>query len=182
MGGGGGGIEDSSCGRGAEWSAVGIDGKTGDAHVLPFNFTMNSLFKFLQFGFIPRSADFALLVLRIWLGVSMLALHGWGKVSNFGGMASRFADPFGFGPTPSLVLAIIGEFVCAALLALGLLTRFSALVLAVVMATAFFVAHGAKLSGPGNGELPFIYLAGYLVIFFAGPGRFSIDRKLGAAV
>ncbi len=142
---------------------------------------MNGFIKFLQFNFVPRSADFALLVLRVWLGVSMLALHGWGKVVNFGGMASKFADPFGLGPTVSLVLAIFGEVVCAALLALGLATRFAALALVVVMSVAFFMAHGAKLSGPGNGELAFVYLAGYVAIFLAGPGRFSIDRKLGGA-
>ncbi len=142
---------------------------------------MNGFLKFLQLNFVPRSADFALLVLRVWLGVSMLALHGWGKVTNFGGMSSKFADPFGLGPTASLVLAIFGELVCAALLALGLATRFAALALVIVMSVAFFSAHGTKLSGPGNGELAFVYLAGFVAIFLAGPGRFSVDRKLGGA-
>lgn len=142
---------------------------------------MNGFLKFLQLNFVPRSADFALLVLRVWLGVSMLALHGWGKAVNFGSMASKFADPFGLGTTASLVLAIFGELVCGALLALGLATRFAALVLVIVMSVAFFSAHGAKLSGPGSGELAFIYLAGFVAIFFAGPGRFSFDRKLGGA-
>ncbi|HYD84620.1 MAG TPA: DoxX family protein [Opitutus sp.] len=142
---------------------------------------MNSFLRFLQFNFIPRSADFALLVLRVWLGVSMLALHGWGKVTNFGAMSSKFSDPIGVGPHMSLGLATFGEFLCAALLALGLTTRFAALVLAIVMATAFSTAHGMKLSGPGSGELAFIYLAGFVTIFIAGPGRFSVDRKLGGA-
>lgn len=142
---------------------------------------MNSFLRFLQFNFIPRSPDFALLVLRVWLGGSMLVLHGWGKVTGFGGMSSRFADPFGLGQTTSLVLAIFGEVVCAALLAFGLATRFAALVLAIIMTTAFTVAHGTKLSGAGNGELAYVYLAGFVAIFIAGPGRFSVDRKLGGA-
>lgn len=143
---------------------------------------MKSFLKFLQFGFLPRSSDFALLVLRLWLGVSMLVLHGWGKLTGFSGLTSKFADPFGFGPTTSAALAVFAEVVCAALVAIGLATRFAALVLMILLVVAFTMVHGRALSGPGNGELAFVYLAGFTAIFLAGPGRFSVDAKTGAAV
>ena len=141
---------------------------------------MKSFVRFLQLNFIPRSSDLALLVLRVWLGASILILHGWGKLTGFSGSAARFPDPLGVGSHVSAGLAVFAEVVCAALLVLGLLTRFAALVLVILLTVAFFAVHGLKLSGPGSGEMAFIYLAGFLAIFLAGPGAISVDRKLGA--
>ena len=133
----------------------------------------------LLINFIPRSPDLGLLVLRVWLGASMLLLHGMMKIKNFSDFSEKFADPFGLGPKTSLILAIFAEVVCSALLIFGLLTRFAAIANIVTMAVAFFIAHKAVLSGPKSGELAFIYLAGYVVLLFAGAGCFSIDAKLG---
>jgi putative oxidoreductase len=136
--------------------------------------------KFLHLNFLPRSADVALLVLRIWYGAALLLLHGWGKVMNFSTLSEKFADPFGIGRTPSLVLAIFGEVICPALLVAGLYTRVAALGAAVAMGTAFWFAHGAKLSGPGNGELAFAYLGVFVALFIAGAGKYSVDARIGA--
>jgi len=136
--------------------------------------------KFLHFNFLPRSADTALLLLRLWFGGSMLFLHGWGKVTSFSERMDKFADPFGIGSTASLTLVVFAEFVCAGLLMLGLFTRAAAVVCAITMAVAFAHAHGMKLSGPGNGELAFLFLGAFVALFLAGAGRFSIDAKLGA--
>ena len=48
------------------------------------------------------------------------------------------------------------------------------------MATAFFYAHGARLSGQGNGELPFMFLGAFVALLLAGGGRYSIDARTGA--
>lgn len=141
---------------------------------------MQSLTRFLQLNFIPHSTDLALLIIRVWLGASLLALHGWGKLTGFGAMAPKFADPLGLGPTVSLGLAVFGEVVCAALLVIGLFTRSAALSLIILMAVAFFVVHGRALSGPASGELAFLYLAGFVTVFLAGGGAYSVDRKLGS--
>jgi putative oxidoreductase len=136
--------------------------------------------KFLHLNFIPRSSDAALLVLRIWFGASMLLLHGWGKLTGFSAMAEKFLDFLGMGRTPSLALAVFAEVVCAALLVAGLWTRVAALALVVTMAVAFWVAHGGRLSGPGSGEMAFLYLGAYVVLFVAGGGKYSLDAKMGA--
>lgn len=133
--------------------------------------------KFLTLEFIPRSADLALLVLRVWLGASMLSLHGWGKLLGLINGTSKFPDIFGIGAMPVLIVAIFAEFLCSAFLILGLWSRLAAFFLATTMGTAFFAAHGAKLSGPGNGELAFVYLAGFVAILMAGAGRYSVDQK-----
>lgn len=76
-----------------------------------------------------------------------------------------------------MILAILAEVGCSVLLVLGLWTRFAALLLVITMSVAFFMAHGAKLSGPGNGELAFIFLAGFMTLLLAGAGKFSMDKK-----
>jgi putative oxidoreductase len=134
--------------------------------------------KFLQLDFIPRSADFGLLVLRVWLGAAMAVLHGWGKaVALFSGKNPFEHAIIGIPPWPAFILATVAEFVAAIFVIIGLWTRFAALWLIVTMAVAFFVAHGAKLSGPGSGEIAFLYLGGFLVILFAGAGKFSVDKR-----
>jgi putative oxidoreductase len=133
--------------------------------------------KFLRLEFVPSSPDLALLTLRVALGLSMALLHGWGKLSNLIAGTSKFPDVLGIGSTPALVLAIGAEFFGSLLLILGLWTRLAALMLTITMSVAFFVAHGAKLSGQGNGELAFVYLIGYLTLLVAGAGKFSIDKK-----
>ena len=132
--------------------------------------------KFLRLTFIPQSTDLALLLLRLWLGLSMLMLHGWGKLKGFSGLAAKFPDPLGVGSQISLSLAVFAEVACAALLIVGFLTRFAALMLAITMGVAFFLQHQMALSGDGSGELAFIYLAGYLAILFAGGGKFAFER------
>ena len=139
-----------------------------------------AVMKFLQLNFLPRSADAALLLLRVWHGGSMVLLHGWGKAVGFSAMKDQFVDPFGIGKTASLALAVGGELVCASLLVLGLFTRLAALGSAATMATAFWFAHQGRLTGEGNGEMAFIYLGVFLALFIGGGGKFSLDAKLGA--
>ncbi len=136
--------------------------------------------KFFLLSFLPTHVDFALLVLRLTLGLLMFLLHGWGKLTKFGSMFNTFADPLGIGSRVSYVLAAGGESVGALMVAFGLFTRFGAVWLGTVMTIAFSMAHGAKLIGQGNGELPLVYLFGLVTILIAGPGRFSFDAKMGA--
>jgi putative oxidoreductase len=121
---------------------------------------------FLTLSAVPTSPDVGLLLLRLWLGASMFTLHGLGKVERLQADPVQFADPFGFGPGASLLLA------------LGLGTRWAALALSVTMATAFVFAHGMALSGERSGELPFVYAAGFVAILVMGPGRYSVDARL----
>ena len=125
-----------------------------------------------------RLTSFALLVLRLWLGLAMLINHGMPKITKFGNSKESFPDPLGIGSPASLALAIFAEAVCSLLLISGLLTRFAALTLAVLTGVAFGVVHGFSLSGESSGELAFIYMAGYVVLLIAGPGWYSPDQRL----
>jgi len=122
------------------------------------------------------SHDIGLLVLRVWLGLTMLLVHGLDKLQNFGATLKTFQDNMGI-PEPLGAAAIIAESICAALLVVGLATRWSALFLSITMGVAFFKAHGASLATDGgpSGEMSFIYMAGFVALLLAGAGRLAAD-------
>jgi putative oxidoreductase len=116
-----------------------------------------------------------LLALRLTLGLAMLLNHGLEKLTHFNAHAATFANPFGIGSAPSLALVTFAETAGAALLVLGLLTRFAALTLVIDLGVAVFMIHK---SASGAGELAFVYLAGYVTLLLAGGGKFSVDKPL----
>ena len=134
--------------------------------------------KFCQVSFIPRSTDFALLVLRLWFGLTMLFNHGIPKLRHFSQMSGMFPDPLHIGSQFSLILSVIAEVLGAALVVNGFATRLAALIVVIELAIVFFGVHHAALAmGAHSGELAFAYLGAFLTIFFAGGGRFVICHK-----
>ncbi len=117
----------------------------------------------------------ALLVARLWFGLTMLFNHGFEKLAHFSDLAGTFPDPLRLGSEASLTLVILAEVVGALLLTVGLLTRLAAAMLVIDMFVAFLMVHKSELSGQGNGELAFLYLAGYVILVIAGGGLFSLD-------
>jgi putative oxidoreductase len=134
--------------------------------------------KLCQLSFCPRSTDFGLLLLRLWFGLTLFFNHGLGKLENFAQMKNRFPDPLHIGSEASLILVMIAEVLCAALITVGFATRLAALIIAISFTIAFFGVHHHVLAMvPGSGELPFLYLGAALTIMFAGGGRFVVCRQ-----
>jgi putative oxidoreductase len=125
-----------------------------------------------------KLADAASLLLRLWLGISILSLHGWGKLQKLLSDPTGFPDPLGLGVAISLGLAVWAEFFCSMLIIAGFATRPALTQLMATMLVAFFFVHGAALSGPMSGEMAFTYLGGFTALFLLGPGRLSIDHML----
>lgn len=126
----------------------------------------------------PRYHDLSLLLLRLTFGAFMIYGHGWGKLFRlFGDDPIRFADPFGLGATASLALATFAEIICAAMVALGLMTRWALIPLIITMYVATFIAHGGD--GFKEMEKPLMYFLTYIALFLAGPGKYSLDAKIG---
>jgi putative oxidoreductase len=145
-------------------------------HIAGMEMVRLALGRVLRLDFIPRMPDVALLLLRVWLGLTMLLVHGWDKLISFQSKVDQFPSIFGMGSGVSLGLAVFAEAFCATLLVIGFLSRTAAAVLAVTMGVAFFVVHEASLApGPGSGELAFVFMAGFVTLVLTGPGRWSLD-------
>lgn len=124
-------------------------------------------------GASDKLGDLGLLVLRVFTGLAMAFGHGLGKVQNPERMLNSTAN-MGI-PLPQISgwLAIIAEFLGGILLALGILTRPAAFMVACTMVVAAFVAHG---SDPfSKKELALFYLVSMIVFMCTGGGRFSLD-------
>lgn len=132
--------------------------------------------KLFSWKYSDTSISFALLLLRFAVGGLMIP-HGYDKLVNFAKYSSQFADPFKIGMTPSLALTVFAELFCAALIVLGLLTRLACIPAIINMAVALFIAHKGLLFG--EGEHAALYMFGYIVLLFAGPGKYSMDRLIG---
>ena len=117
--------------------------------------------------------DIGIAILRIGASALML-VHGYGKLQMLINGA-EFGNPIGIGSTPSLFLAVIGEFVCPILIIIGLKTRLAAIPTAITMAVAAFLVHSADPFQ--KKELALVFLLIFVVIALVGPGKFSIDKK-----
>ena len=106
----------------------------------------------------------------------MLFGHGADKLVNFGDIVINFPDPLGIGSGLTLGFAVFAEFFCSLAIGFGILTRLATIPLMITMLVATFVVHGA---GPwATQELAFVYFLVYLAILIAGPGKYSVDRKV----
>lgn len=133
-----------------------------------------------------RAASAAPVIARIITGV-VLAYHGYQKLL---GGASAFAggmlEPLGI-PAPTIVayLQIFAELAGGIALIIGLLSRFSALVNAVILVLAIFLVKlDIGLIAPGGAPLPGAeldlgLLAGLFTVMLLGPGKPSVDHAIG---
>ncbi len=118
--------------------------------------------------------DLALAILRIGMSGMMLT-HGIPKIERLFMSPIEFGDPIGVGPTLSLILALIGEIVAPIFIVVGFKTKLAAIPVIITMLVAAFIVHWED--GIGTKEKALLYLVGFLVIFLAGPGKFSLDKK-----
>lgn len=125
-----------------------------------------------------------LLLIRLYWGVQ-LAQSGWGKLHNLP-HATDFFTSLGL-PFPALTAVFISclELFGGIFLALGLLSRLTALVLTVNMFVAYVTADREALlsffSDPDkfSAAAPFTFLVVSLVVLIFGAGSISLDTLLG---
>jgi len=115
-----------------------------------------------------------ILAVRVFFGI-LFFTHGVSKLMNFNYLVDSYPDVLGFGSYMSLMVTIFCEFCCSMFLVAGLLQRIVVLPMIAAMAVAFFDVHDAVFP---EGELAFIYMIVFLMLFFTGPGRYSVDYLL----
>jgi putative oxidoreductase len=111
--------------------------------------------------------------------VAGLVFISFGTMKMFGVPASPVPIP-PFSPFTQLGLAAILEVFGGTAIVLGLLTRPVAFVLAGEMAVAYCQAHAPVSPWPSvnNGVPAILYCFLYLYLAAAGPGDWSLDRRL----
>jgi putative oxidoreductase len=134
--------------------------------------------RFLRF--LDRLQPLALLVLRLALGVIMVA-HGYSKV--FGGLHhhAQFVASLGM-PAWLGYVSAFAEFLGGLLLILGFLTRPAAFAICVDMAVAISKVHwknGLVGSNRSGFEFPLALAVIALALIFYGAGPIAVDHIFG---
>ena len=132
--------------------------------------------KLLSTKYSAGAFNAAMLLLRLGLGILMMK-HGYDKLIGFTDLEPKFMNFMGMGSTMSLALLVFAEFFCSLFLILGLFTRLAAIPLIIATCVMVFKAHNGEVFG--DAETAAIYLTGYLVLLFVGPGRVSVDSMIG---
>jgi len=118
--------------------------------------------------------DLALAILRIGAS-AMLLTHGIPKIERLFAETIEFPDPLGVGAATSLTLAIIGEVIAPIFVLIGFRTKLACIPPIITMFVALLIIH---LNDPiGTKEKAIMFLLIFIVIFLAGPGKYSIDKK-----
>ena len=125
-------------------------------------------------------ADLGKLVLRIVLGVLVL-LHGVAKLRGGVGPIGEMLVAHGL-PAVLAYGALVGEVVGPLLLIAGFYARIGALLVAVNMLFAFFLAHLGELGtlnevGGWALELQGMFLGTAIALALVGPGRYSVNGR-----
>ncbi len=128
--------------------------------------------KLLSYKTSKSAQHIGLLLLRVVFGGIMIPAHGFKKLANFDAMKNEFIHFMGMSSTLSLGLAIFAELLCAILVVMGLMTRWAAIPLIIVMLVAL-QTNGWEIIG--KNEFPFVLGMSYLIILIMGPGKYSLD-------
>lgn len=132
-----------------------------------------------------NQASLASLAMRLPVGIIFI-VHGAQKLFGwFGGYGlegtGQWMASIGLAPGELMALMAGGaEFFGGIALILGLLTRFTGIVLAITMVvaiTAVHWSHGLLMSNNGY-EFALSLLAASIALFFTGGGRYSLDALL----
>lgn len=131
---------------------------------------------------IAPNIDAALLVLRIALGVTMIA-HGYQKVFTFGfaGVTSGFVQ-MGV-PMPGVTAPLVSllEFFGGIAVLIGFLTRLASLGFVFdMLGAAAFVHFKNGFFLPTGFEFVFVLLLVSVTLMLAGAGAYSVDATIAA--
>lgn len=128
-----------------------------------------------------------LLAVRLYWGWQLVE-SGWGKLHNLDKVTEYFTS-LGL-PVPAQTAVIIScvELFGGIFLALGLLSRLTALVLTVNLIAAYVIGDREALfsifSDPDKfyAAAPYVFLIASLIVLIFGPGKVSLDTLLDKAV
>jgi putative oxidoreductase len=114
-----------------------------------------------------------LLFFRIAVASELIVAHGLKKIGVGTASAEIVPNPLGLPEVLNQAFATTANLIMPLFIILGLMTRLAALPILAVTLTGYFVLH---FDDPILvKDVPFIYSICFLLIFFMGAGRYSID-------
>jgi len=121
-------------------------------------------------SFFEKNGDYFYFAFRVIAGL-LFFLHGWMKVSAIigGNMPA-----FGLMGLAALIETLGGIFII-----IGLFTRYTAIISAIEMIFAYFMAHAPNGWNPlaNNGEPAALFFAVFLVLMAFGARKWAFDRR-----
>ena len=118
-----------------------------------------------------KGVSLLILLMRVFFG-TLFFTHGLDKMMNFNELVQNYPSIIGLGSYMTLMITIFCEFCCSLFLIAGLLVRIMTIPMIIAMGVAFFDVHDAMMP---EGELALIYFIMFIILFFVGPGRYSVD-------
>lgn len=146
---------------------------------------MTSFFKNLFLYSVGHTySNLSRLFLRLFTGIMFLQLC-IRQMLNFDQIVPTFEGFLGMSPEASMTFLVVVELLCAALIMLGLLTRFAVLfplglmLVAenIIMASPTSVSNQLFNFQPGY---PVMFIGIFVFLLLAGPGKISLDYIIAA--
>ena len=132
--------------------------------------------KLLSTGQNSNGVDLALLIARFGIAGLMLT-HGIPKLGMLLSTGQvQFPPIMGMSPELSLGLTVFAEVFCSVFILAGFATRLAVIPLIITMLAALVFIHSADPIAKQEPALQ--YLLVYLVLLFAGGGKYSVDHLL----
>ncbi len=142
---------------------------------------------FLRFSGYTYS-NMARLFMRLFVGL-MFMQFGIRQINQFQEMSAVFPSLMGMSSQTCLVLMIIVEIFCSALIMVGLCTRLSTIppIVTMIIAEHYLVrdvlhTDTTMLNYMDVGYVPILFIGIYLFLLLAGPGKISLDYMISLRI
>ncbi|MDF2783479.1 MAG: LysR family transcriptional regulator [Pantoea eucrina] len=117
----------------------------------------------------PPRIDAGLFFLRLAGCLLLLHVHGLPKVFHFSEELTRIEDPFGLGPSMSLLPAIFAEVICPIFILTGVFARLACLpIIGVLLVAMVFVHPDWSIA---EGQFGWLLLIIFATLAITGPGK-----------
>ena len=123
---------------------------------------------------VRNMSDVAVLFLRLFIG-GVVLLHIIGKLQTYDNVVLTYRHILGFDGATSFAIVTILEGLFAAMIMIGVATRFAASMMIIVSAMAIAEALLPGGLPTDHAKLYFVYMGIYMTLVISGGGRFSFQ-------
>lgn len=119
-------------------------------------------------------SDVAILFLRLFIGGVML-LHIVGKMQSYDNILLTYHRILGLDAATSFAVITILEGLFAAMIILGVATRFASAMMLIVVAMSIAEALLNEMPNVAMAKLNFVYMGIYITLLISGGGRYAFN-------